>query len=405
MMKAMPANLRQQMIDKLPDGEVALTLVGYTSDMHLPALVPCAALPRPRLSALPVTTKPMPPAPTKPAPPLPPAIVELMPQKSDEVWERISDDDDDDQQRSSLKRKEPSSSPDVAEDEPMPSSSGAAAAAPAVVPQVAQPSAPASSLGSHHSDAGPSSSQLAVVVRQARPPVLPPLDQVPEKLFKWVTDNVPGVSMNDVGRIARAFCYADFDPDIHVDSDSVVPFELHNDRMWVRIALNGFMTGEDVDFDPETGEGWQSEFKGIHCTNTGAALGILCDRSIKEGGFGPNSYCRLSQNPGDMKSVVDDIIAAGAEATKNSSDVMFEVRAKGPHRPTIKWAKDNDREERGTAADMVLCSMGFIAHYNDKKKDNRWLVPLRMLSIRALWLTAESFCDLERSVVAMRMRP
>ncbi len=54
---------------------------------------------------------------------------------------------------------------------------------------------------------------------------------------------------------------------------------------------------------------------------------------------------------------------------------------------------------------MVIASRGMIAHYNDHKGDNRWLVPRSMLSIRAIWLTESSFKDFSAEYLTLMMDP
>ena len=144
--------------------------------------------------------------------------------------------------------------------------------------------------------------------------------------------------------------------------DKVVDGEVVQQN-WVRLASNGFMNGMEVHTHPETGETWPSDFRGVHCTTTAGAAGITRDRGMILGNFGSNAYCRLVADPMDQKTVVEHTIAPGVNATKNASDVLWEVSAKGYHKNTLAWNKSSpDRPERGTFADMAVASAGFIAH-------------------------------------------
>jgi hypothetical protein len=229
----------------------------------------------------------------------------------------------------------------------------------------------------------------------------PPLVQA-LPVREWICRKIPGVQPDDVDRIEKAFKYAEFDPNIRVDGD-VVEWEFGN-KMWVRVPLAGFQTGQVSMIEPETGDiaDWVQEYRGIHCTTTGGAVGIMKDRRLIPGGYGNAAYARLTE-ASDPVDVIETIIRPGAAANKNQSDVMWEVKASGHSKNTIKWQKGNASRPHGTAADMELAAKGYIAHYKDNE-DNRWLVPLQMLSIRAVWLTRSSFEGLDKSLAAMRMR-
>jgi hypothetical protein len=218
----------------------------------------------------------------------------------------------------------------------------------------------------------------------------------------WIFMKIPGVQPDDVDRIEKAFSHAEFDPNTHV-VDEVVEWQF-DDKMWVRVPLAGFQTGEVSLIEPETGDiaDWVQEYRGIHCTTTRGALGIMKDRKLIPGGYGNAAYARLTE-ASDSVDVIETIICPGATANKNQSDVMWEVKASGHSKNTIKWQKGNASRPHGTAADMELAAKGYIAHYKDND-DNRWLVPLQMLSIRAVWLTRSSFDGLDKALVAMRMR-
>ena len=153
---------------------------------------------------------------------------------------------------------------------------------------------------------------------------------------EWICRKIPGVQPDDVDRIEKAFKYAEFDPNIRVDGD-VVEWEF-NDRMWVRVPLRGFQKGEVSKIEPETGEiyDWVHEYRGIHCTTTGGAAGIMKDRRLIPGGYGNAAYARLTESS-DPVDVIETIICPGATANKNQSDVMWEVKASGHSKNTIKW--------------------------------------------------------------------
>ena len=104
--------------------------------------------------------------------------------------------------------------------------------------------------------------------------------------------------------------------------------------MWTRVELCNFPQGADVEFDEEKVEEAYT-FIGIHCTSTTGAIGILHDRAMKAGACGDAAYCRLVQAPTTFQDVIDGVIIKALGASKNSSDVIFEVRSRAPSRNTV----------------------------------------------------------------------
>ena len=151
----------------------------------------------------------------------------------------------------------------------------------------------------------------------------------------WIFMKIPGVQPDDVDRIEKAFSHAEFDPNTHV-VDEVVEWQF-DDKMWVRVPLRGFQTGGVSLIEPETGDiaDWVQEYRGIHCTTTRGALGIMKDRKLIPGGYGNAAYARLTE-ASDSVDVIETIICPGATANKNQSDVIWELKASGHSKNTIK---------------------------------------------------------------------
>jgi hypothetical protein len=109
------------------------------------------------------------------------------------------------------------------------------------------------------------------------------------------------------------------------------------------------------------------------------------------------------QEPQTQQWVVDMCIEPGVSANKNQSDVLFEVYARGPSMNTHSAVKTGAADARGgTYADVSLAERGIIAHYKTGK-ESRWLVPLPLLTISAIWLCATSFDKLERALAVQQM--
>ncbi len=222
-------------------------------------------------------------------------------------------------------------------------------------------------------------------------------------ILRWVSSAIPFTTDADVTRISRALLDANFDPGAHINT--VVPCPLVSrgqSKTWIRVAVKGFQCGTEVSFD-ENGEETYN-YQGIHATTTLGALGIIRDRALRGGGYGNSAYCRLVQEPQTQQVVVDLCIEPGVSANKNLSDVLFEVYARGPSMNTHRAVESGAADDRGgTYADMSLAERGIIAHYRSGK-ESRWLVPLPLLSIRAIWMCPSSFHDLDRALVAQQMR-
>ena len=87
-----------------------------------------------------------------------------------------------------------------------------------------------------------------------------------------------------------------------------------------------------------------------------------------------------------------------------SVKLIWEARAVGPSRRSINYGKLHSLNLTGAWLNMEVCRRGMIAHYNDNK-DNRWLVPLSMLSIRAVSLTRPNFKDFSAEFLTLHMEP
>ena len=196
---------------------------------------------------------------------------------------------------------------------------------------------------------------------------------------QWILANTKSVTGEDLTRILVALGAANIAVDMHFSECQFLHF--HGvQNVWTRVELCNFPQGADVEFDEEKLEEAHT-FIGIHCTSTTGAIGILHERAMKAGAYGDAAYCRLVQAPTTFQDVIDGVIIKALGASKNSSDVISEVRSRAPSRNTVS---------NGVYGDMEIAKKGYIAHYHSSK-ENRWLVPLQHLTIRAVWFCCSSF--------------
>ena len=148
--------------------------------------------------------------------------------------------------------------------------------------------------------------------------------------MQWVCNNIPSTNPDDHKRLSKALVKGDFDVRTHIVG-SPTHFMSPKGQSWFRLELNGFMRGVEIVFDEVYGcETWK--YMGVHCTSTRGAIGIIRDRRFRAGYYGDCSYCRMTQEPQNFAQVAKDIIFPAFGASKNDSDVIFEVYARAVSR-------------------------------------------------------------------------
>jgi hypothetical protein len=239
--------------------------------------------------------------------------------------------------------------------------------------------------------------EQALVQRRPQPPVGEPPMEAYLPSFDWIFQNIRNVSDVDVMRIQEGLGEARIDiPSQFGEVTHFGPWKSYDGEqiVWTRVELrHGFMIGTEIVWDVEKNEATWT-YEGVHCTTTQGAVGILKDRAFSPGGYGNAIYGRLIQEPGTFLDTVENIVKPATKASKNCSDVIFEIKCRAPARPTLS---------DGVAGDMRTAARGMIAHYKCGK-ESRWLIPLPLITMTAVWLNHRSFDKLNEALQAMKVR-
>ncbi len=200
----------------------------------------------------------------------------------------------------------------------------------------------------------------------------------------WIEINLgPYLNTDARGRIRRAFDIANFIGTSHIAKVDVVNMGEHG--RWTRLVFTDKMQRPTRTVPQPTCQNaeWVNEYHGVHLTDTSAFVSVLKDKRLRRMSYS-GVYCLLTVNPRNFDELKREIFHKAVVHPKNTSNVMFELKASGYHSPT---------QSDGTWGDNAIASEGRIAHYKSGK-ESRWLVPEDLIFLKAVWLNDDSILNI-----------